>query len=132
MSKFIPCWLRCVWARDHDRRQITAPGRVSFGDNGGIGNRAMLVPAGLALALFAGILYQYGPIEDDFRLVRFENARIGNVRAVELAPAAPLLSSLTAFLRFARTEPVEGMSAAQLAHFEEVVKRYPYAASLVR
>ena len=97
-----------------------------------LGNRAMLVPAGLALALFAGILYQYGPIEDDFRLVRFENARIGNVRAVEPAPAAPLLSSLTAFLRFARTEPVEGMSAAQLAHLEEVVKRYPYAASLVR
>jgi len=94
--------------------------------------RAMVAPAALALTLFLSIAHQYGPIEEDFRLVRFESARIGDLRASQPSPAAPLLSSLTSFLLFTRTEPKRGMSAAELTQMEDVVKRYPYAASLVR
>lgn len=96
------------------------------------GGRWMLVPAGIAGIVFMGIAMEYSAIEDDFRLVRFESARIGKVHAAELAPNAPFLSSLTAFLRFARTEPVAGLSDDELHSMQNAVERYPYAASIVR
>ena len=99
---------------------------------GGPGPRWNLVPLALALAMTLGIWRDYRAVEDDFRLVRFENLRIGSVRATQPAPDAPLLSSLTAFLRFSRTEPVAGMSKEQMALMESVGKRYPYAPSLYR
>ena len=94
--------------------------------------RWMLVPAALAAIVFVGIAVDYPAMEDDFRLVRFETARIGNVHATRPAPDAPLMSSLTGFLRFARTEPVAGMSDEQLRDMQSAVERYPYAASLIR
>ena len=94
--------------------------------------RWMLIPAAAALALFIGIWTQYLEMEEDFRLVRFEGARIGDARPPQSSIYAPLMSSLTAFLRFARTKPVSGMSDAQLLAMKHVVERYPYAASIVR
>lgn len=74
----------------------------------------------------------YAEVEEDFRLVRFENLKIGSLQAMQPAPDAPFLSSLTGFLRFSRTDPVAGMSASQLALMEAAAKRYPYASSLQR
>jgi hypothetical protein len=96
------------------------------------GARWLMAPAVAALAIFMGIALTYPAVEEDFRLVRFEGARIGNVHASEPAPDAPLLSTLTSFLRFARTVPRTGMSEAQLAEMAASTKRYPYAASLAR
>jgi hypothetical protein len=99
---------------------------------GRVGPRWNLVPAGLGLLMLLAIWRDYPTVEDDFRLVRFENLRIGSVRAAEPAPHAPFLSGLTAFLRFSRLEPAAGMSAQELDFVEAVAKRYPYAASLYR
>jgi hypothetical protein len=71
-------------------------------------------------------------MEDDFRLVRMESARIMGAVSTRKSPDAPLLSSLTAFLQFVRTEPAAGLSAAQLRAMSDAVKRYPYAPSLAR
>jgi hypothetical protein len=62
-----------------------------------------LLPLALAAALLAGVWRDYPVVEEDFRLMRFENLSIGTLRAKQAAPDAPFLSSLTAFLRFART-----------------------------
>jgi Virulence factor membrane-bound polymerase, C-terminal/Protein glycosylation ligase len=94
--------------------------------------RLMFPPSVIALVTCVLIWIEYPAVEDDFRLVRFENARIGSVRAVQTAPDAPLLSTLTSFLRFARTDPVAGMGADELDNMRRVSERYPYAASLVR
>lgn len=91
-----------------------------------------LLPAFLSVFLAVAIWKDYPAVEEDFRLVRFENLRIGSVHAAQPAPDGPFLSSLTEFLRFARTTPVKGMSEAELSRMEAVAKRYPYAPSLSR
>lgn len=104
--------------------QTAAPSRVPARWN-------LLAPA-LGLLMLIGIWRDYPAIEEDFRLVRFENLRIGSVRATEPAPAAPFMSGLTSFLRFSRTEPYAGMSADELRFLADVARRYPYAPSLYR
>jgi hypothetical protein len=94
--------------------------------------RLMTVPVLAALAVFVAMAFEYPAVEADFTLVRFEHARVGELRATVPAPDAPLLSSLTAFLRVARTEPVLGMSDSELREIAESTKRYPYALSLSR
>ena len=88
--------------------------------------------AGLCLVMTGAIWVGYLDIEEDFRRVRFESMSIGRATAADSGPGSPALSSLTGFLRFARTEPRRGMSAAELEAMDAAVKRYPYAASLVR
>jgi hypothetical protein len=78
------------------------------------------------------VWHDYPAVEEDLRRVRFEFLGIGPEHSGEPAPTAPFLSGLTGFLRFARTEPVPGMSEAQLAEMETVAKRYAYAPSLYR
>lgn len=94
--------------------------------------RSSLIPALLGVVMTVAVWRDYPAIEEDFRRVRFEFMRIGPEHSGEPAPAAPFLSSLTGFLRFARTEPAAGMSDTQLAEMEAVAKRYPYAPSLYR
>jgi O-antigen ligase len=103
-----------------------------------IGSKAHMGPKWhIASTLAGGILliaiwWDYHALEDDFRLVRFENLRIGYIQGSRSAPEAPFLSSLTEFLRFSRTYPREGMSAAELDRMRSVVERYPYAAAMAR
>jgi hypothetical protein len=90
------------------------------------------IPVALSIGIAAMILRDYGKLEDDFRLVRFESLRIGSIRASQPAPDAPALSSLTAFLRFSRSTPHAGMNAVELADAEAITKRYPYGPSLAK
>lgn len=94
--------------------------------------RWVIAPALIGVLLLSAIWKDYPAVEEDFRVVRFEGLRIGGLRAGQPSPDAPFLSSLTEFLRFARTEPRHGMTAAELDRMEAVVKRYPYAQSLYR
>ncbi len=97
-----------------------------------ISARWLLPTVVLAAALLVGIWKDYPAVEEDFRLVRFENLSIGNLRSPVPAPDAPLLSGLTEFLRFSRTTSTAGMSAADLGRMETVVKRTPYSGVMLR
>lgn len=90
------------------------------------------VPVALAVMMVAGMWRDYPQIEEDARRVRFENLHVGPVTAVGDVPHAPFLSTLTSFLKLARTEPVSGMTAAELGLMESVVKRHPYAGSMAK
>jgi hypothetical protein len=114
-----------LWAGVVEREESLPGARLPSG-------RWMLAPSLIAAILCVLIWAEYPAIEQDFRRVRFEAARIEGARAAETTPSAPLLSTLTSFLRFARTKPVEGMSADELLFMKEVATRYPYAASLSR
>ena len=96
------------------------------------GSRWSLVPQVLVVVLGLGIAKDYMAVEEDFRLVRFENLKIGPANQQQSAPNALMLSGLTSFLRFARTEPVRGLTRAQLDSMEANVRRYPYSSSLYR
>ena len=85
-----------------------------------------------SLALFVAICWDYPPVEDDFRLVRFELLKVGTLHATQPAPDAPFLSSLTEYLRAARNTPRPGMSPEELDRMRAVVDRYPYAAGMSR
>lgn len=95
-------------------------------------SRWILIPAIVSVVLVAAIWKDYPAVEEDFRSVRFEGVGVGSPPADSLAPRAPFLSSLTEFLRFARTAPRSGMTIAELDRMEAIVKRYPYAQSLYR
>jgi hypothetical protein len=94
--------------------------------------RSRLAPALLGAVMMLAIWRDYAAVEEDFRRVRFEFLRIGPAHSGPPAPSAPYLSGLTGFLRFARTEPVAGMSDKQMAEVGAAAKRYPYAPSLYR
>lgn len=91
-----------------------------------------LVPHLVSVTLLMCICKDYKAVEDDWRLVRFETLRIGDVRAAYSAPDAPFMSGLTSLLRFIRTEPRVGMTDAELAEADAVTRRYPFALSLAQ
>lgn len=86
----------------------------------------------LNFGLFVWVWYEYRVIEEDHRLMRFETARIGDLKAEQDAPDVILLTQLREFIRFARTPATEGMSPEQLEWMRKVAHRYPYPPSLFR
>lgn len=86
----------------------------------------------LGLGMFAWVWQEYRVIEEDHRLMRFEAARIGDLKAEQAAPDMVLLTQLRELIRFARTPAAEGMSAEQLEWMRKVAHRYPYPPSLFR
>lgn len=94
-------------------------------------------PIGCIIFLFSFVLFfwvwrEYRVVEEDYRLMRFESARIGHLKAEQPAPDVILLTQLREFLRFARTEPRQGMTASELEWMREVSYMPPYAPSLLR
>jgi O-antigen ligase len=102
------------------------PGHRSFPARWGAAVVAAAAALGVALA------WNYHEVEEDFRLFRFEKTRVGSLRAAQPAPDAPLLSSLTAFLRLSRLPLTPGLSDAELAELAQMMRRYPYPASISR
>lgn len=83
-------------------------------------------------AFIGTVFYEYQKIEADARLLRFETARIGLLKAEKKAPDVKVLTQLREFLRFARTEAHANMSAAEIAWMEKVAHRYAYPPALFR
>jgi hypothetical protein len=96
------------------------------------GKRAMRVLAVVGLVMLIGIWRDYFVIEEEFRTVRFEYVNIGPAANDRYAPPAPLLSGLTAYLRVSRTPYDAPLSKDDLAEFQRVVSRFPYATLMAR
>jgi hypothetical protein len=103
---------------------------ASIGSRAILSHKWYLATMLASIALLVAICRDYGAVEEDFRLVRFENLRVGSIHASQPAPDAPFLSSLTAFLRVSRMTPHRGMTSAELDSMRDVVHRYPYAAGM--
>ncbi|MDA8482035.1 Wzy polymerase domain-containing protein [Pseudomonas resinovorans] len=85
-----------------------------------------------SLAFMAWIWQEYRVVESDHRLMRFENARIGEVRAEQSAPDVLLLTQLKEFLRFARTQATPDMDERKLEWMRNVAYRYPFPPCIFR
>lgn len=93
----------------------------------------LAVAPGLAAALMMLAVWKdYPAVEEDYRLVRFENLGIGTLRASQPAPHAPFMSAQTTFLRIARTGPTANMDPNELADMEAITRRYPFARAMAR
>ena len=64
--------------------------------------------------------------------MRFENAQIGDLKAMQEAPDVVLLTQLREFIRFARTPATINMSREQIEWMRKVSHRYPYVSSIFR
>jgi len=84
------------------------------------------------LGIWAGlggyIAYEYLQIEEDFRIVRFENLRVGATPASYEAPHVWMLSHMAAMLKAARQVPKPDMPRADLENLRKVSDRFAYGA----
>lgn len=81
---------------------------------------ALWVPVGSYLT------YEYFLIEEDFRVARFENLRIGKTPAAYDIPHVWLISHLAAMLKASRLVIEPNMSAADLENLQKVSQRFAY------
>lgn len=89
-------------------------------------------PVAMCTALWIAIggyfVYEYFLIEEDFRMTRFENMRIGRTPESYEIPSVWVSSHMAAMLRATRTQPVPGMDPEALANLARVSSRFGYAA----
>jgi len=72
--------------------------------------------------------YEYLQVEEDFRIVRFQNLRIGTTPPTYEIPHILMLSHMAAMLQAARQTPKPGMSQAELENLRRVSNRFAYGA----
>lgn len=83
------------------------------------------------MGLSVWVVVEYFPMEDDWRLMSFQEARIGNV-ATTNPPPALVLTGLREFFRFSRTEAKPGISPQDLDWMRRISERYAYASPMFR
>ena len=89
--------------------------------------RRYLVGSALAIWVIVGICiaYEYMLIEEDVRVTRFQNLRVGATDAAYQIPEIRLLSHMAALQRATRLQPVSHMTAQQLDDLRRAVVRFP-------
>ena len=93
-------------------------------------NAAVVTSTVLAILTIA-VVVEYLPLEADWALMRFQEARIGNPEPTE-PPAVTILTSLQRFLKFSRTEAKAGMSIDELEEMRRNSVRFAYAAPMFK
>ena len=90
--------------------------------------------AALAAGVFLFSLYwkEYRKIEEDHRLLRFETARIGSIKAEQPAPDVFMITQLREQIRFFRTPTTDDLSQSDLEWLRKVAYRYPSPTTLYR
>lgn len=86
----------------------------------------LMVPAFLLVAV------EYIKMEEGFRLLRLESARIGAGGITSKPPSSRVLTQLAAFQKFASVEANSKMSRDDLRKMDEVAQRFPYPPVLFR
>ena len=74
------------------------------------------------------LVYEYFLIEEDFRVVRFENLKLGHTPSEYAAPDIRMLSQMGTMLKAARLRASPGMSAAEMETLRTVSSRFAYGA----
>lgn len=82
-----------------------------------------------AIALLTLIAKDYGQIEESFRILRFERARIGTTPA-QKPDAAVLLNQMNEFVKLGRTPAKQGMTAEEMDWMQKAAYAYPSLGNL--
>lgn len=86
----------------------------------------------ISVAAMALVWKEYRLLEEDQRLLRFEAASIGTLRAPKKAPDVFLLDQLRSFLWVARTSSDEELTAEEKRLIHSVAVRYPLPMPLLK
>lgn len=86
----------------------------------------------LCFALGGYIVYEYLLVEEDFRVVRFENLHIGQTPIEYKAPRIWMLSHMGAMLTAARQQAAPGMRPDELENLRKASLRFPYGSLALR
>lgn len=78
------------------------------------------------------LIYEYLLIEEDFRVVRFENLRIGRTPAEYQVPDVWMLSHMGSMLKAARQQALPDMSSEDLENLRKASLRFPYGSLALR
>lgn len=78
------------------------------------------------MAMGGYLTYEYFLIEEDFRMIRFENVRLGRTPATYEIPHVWMLSHLAAMLKAARQVAQPNMPMADLQNLRKVSQRFAY------
>ncbi|MBD9404658.1 O-antigen ligase C-terminal domain-containing protein [Acidovorax sp. ACV02] len=92
---------------------------------------AAMVTSTVLAILTITVIVEYLPLEADWALMRFQEARIGNPEPTE-PPSAVILTSLQRFLKFSRSETKAGMSIDELEEMRRNSVRFAYAAPMFK
>ena len=92
----------------------------------------LLTMGALTAILTASVAIEYFPIEEDWSLMRFQEARIGAFDVKQPEPPAFVLVGLQQFLRFSRSEARTGMSTQELDTMRRASERFAYAAPMFK
>jgi O-antigen ligase len=90
---------------------------------------ALLLASGAVLLWSA---WEYVEIEDDFRVVRFEQLKLGRTPDDHAVPRVVLLTQLGALLTGSRIDLRPGMTPDELAAVRGLAMRYPWPATQMR
>ena len=84
--------------------------------------------AGLTLWFVLGsyMIYEYLLIEEDFRIVRFENLKIGQTQITYKIPDVWMISHMSAMLKAARQQVQPEMTKDALENLRKASLRFPY------
>lgn len=82
--------------------------------------------------ILAWMFVEYQTVEEDYRRLRFESAGIEQRQDSRFLPSTVLLTQLSEYIRFARTEAREGMGDNELEWMRQVSMRYPYFPAMSR
>lgn len=93
---------------------------------------SVAVLAGIAVTLYAALTYDYMIVEEDYRVNRFENRRLGFTPPEYKYPELTLLTQLDTMLRAMRLRAVPGMPEADLNMLATTSRRYTWAPMLYR
>ncbi len=93
---------------------------------------ALALGGGVLLATLIWVAAEYLAAEQNLRVLRLENARIGTTRVESSAPDLNLLSQLGALLQAARLEPRAAMPKAEISLLRRVAERHAYVQSMYR
>lgn len=97
-----------------------------------IGLKAILAALLVFSALMVGSVAEYLAIEEDFRVVRFEQLRIGRTAADHHPPQVRLLTQLGALLTGSRIQLRTSMPPDQIEQLRRLAMRYPWVATQYR
>ncbi|VXC28637.1 PglL family O-oligosaccharyltransferase [Pseudomonas sp. 9Ag] len=86
----------------------------------------------MGCALFSIYWKEYRTVEEDYRLLRFEIARIGSIKARQPAPDVLMISQLREKIRFFRTPITDTLSEGDLEKLSKIAYRYPSPITLHR
>lgn len=86
----------------------------------------------VSVGLYAVIWQEYRVIEEDYRLMRFEQNRVGTLKADQPAPDVILLTQLQALTKHSRLPATADMSAEELDDVSRFAQRFTHPAALFK